>query len=212
MFILFLVLYLFNYKTNLKVLTNFINLYLCLIIYNFCLLFYFIKYDLFPTIIFNSFMIDFYTIFSKILLLFYIFIVLMVFKFFFLKKKNLTSNLSRFLCIFPLISFFLFNLISSFNLIFFFLNSEGTTLSIIVLFFLLSKNLNLESILNYYFISVISSIFFLMGLSVFFFKNTSLLYNLFLYNLSSYSFLYILAFFFFILYFFIKLGLFPFNF
>ena len=215
-FIIYLIYYFFNYKYSISNFNRFIGFYLALIGYNFILLIFLIfKYNSEPVILFNCFIFDNYVIISKILILFYMCIILFFFKFFYFNKiKNKFNGLNFFFFLFPLISFFIFNAISSFNLIFLFLNLEGLTLSVIVLFVMLNNKTNLESILNYFFISSISSIFFFLGFSITFLTNKNLSFigntDYYIDDSGNYSFLFWLGFFFIVLYFLIKLGAFPF--
>ena len=116
---------------------------------------------------------------------------------------------------------------SSFNLFFLFLSLEGLTLSSIIIICLIDqKSRNLESILNYFFISAISSIFFVLGMSIISLdKNLNFCFSLFRIGLenkkkidinsleffNNIEFLILIGIFFIFIFFFIKLGFFPFH-
>ena len=118
-------------------------------------------------------------------------------------------------------------IVSSFNLFFLFLCLEGLTLSSIVIVCLIDQKFeSLESVLNYFFISAVSSTFFILGMSIIFLDNKlSFCFSSFRIGLenkvevTSYleffnniEFLVLLGIFFIFIFFFIKLGFFPFHF
>ena len=123
--------------------------------------------------------------------------------------------------------FFMCLIVSSFNLFFLFLSLEGLTLSSIVIICLIDYKLkSLETILNYFFISAVSSVFFILGMTIIFLDNNlsfcfssfriglenKIKLNNYLDFFSNIEFLILIGILFIFLFFFIKLGFFPFHF
>ena len=121
-------------------------------------------------------------------------------------------------------SLFLCFSLSSFNIFFSFISLEGLTLNSIIIIAISGSNFFvLESLLNYFFISAISSIFFIIGISIIFLyglplnfynfrENFDLRVSLLDYNIDYSNYLLIFGIFCILLFFLIKIGLFPFFF
>ena len=121
-------------------------------------------------------------------------------------------------------SLFLCFVLSSFNFIFNYISLEALTLTSIIMIAITGSNsFILESLLNYFFISAISSVFFIIGISIIFLYSLPLNFHNFResfdlklhlldYNILYSDYLLILGIFCILVFFLIKIGLFPFFF
>lgn len=120
-----------------------------------------------PVLFSNCYIICLYSFFMKSLVFLYYFIFIFILKTYYIfLTKNLSFELFFF---FVLSSLFFCMILSSFSIFFLFLCFEGLTLISIAIVAIFGQSFsNLESLLNYFFISAVSSILFLVGLSFIF--------------------------------------------
>ena len=180
------------------------------------------KYINHHVLISDCYLLDLYSFIFKGLFFFSYFIFIYILKFYSnLLSKNLNKEFFFFLMVSTL---FLCFSISSFNFIFSFISLEGLTLTTIIIVGILGSNFFvLESLLNYFFISAFSSIFFILGISIIFLYSLPLNFDdfrtsfdtklqLLNYNVTYSYYLLIFGIFLILLFFLIKIGLFPFFF
>lgn len=170
----------FSFNFNIKYI-NYLNiLYLFLVFWSFsffCLIYF--KKITSPLLISNCYIICLYSSFMKFLIFLYFFMFSFILRNYY---SFLVWNLPKEFFFFNVISsLFICMILSSFNIFFLFICFEGLTLSSIVLIAILGQNfLSLESLLNYFFISAVSSVSFIFGTSILFLNfNSSLCFSSF---------------------------------
>ena len=153
----------------------FLFIYLFLFFYLLIISFLFYKKFFTSIIISDIYILSFSSIFFKSFFFFFFFF-LYILK---LNSKVITEKyLTEFFIFISLLSLFICFTLSSFNLFFLYLSLEGITLISIILLIILNLNslLALKFILNYFFVSAVSSVLFISGMSIIFF-NSKLSFN-----------------------------------